>query len=153
MSGVWYFVHFLSFTLWLGGGLAAMVAGIAMKRMDRSAWGVVVDVQAAIYRVLIGPGAVLVVLSGIVMTMQMYSAMSGGQAGPWLGTMQGAGILGALVMLLGAMPASAKLARLEPVGAHAAAFDALRVRLAITSSIGGTLGLIALLAAAFYRRV
>jgi hypothetical protein len=151
MSGVWHFVHYLAFTAWIGGALAAMVAGIAMKQMDRSAWGAVADVQAAIYRGLVGPGAIVVVLTGVIMTFQMYSGLAGGQAGPWLGTMQGAGVLGALVTLLGAMPASARLSRLEPMGAHAAAFDALRQRLAITGSIGGTLGLLALLAGALYR--
>jgi len=153
MNGVWHFVHYLAFTAWLGGALSAMVAGITMRRIDRMLWGAVVDAQAAIYRVLIGPGAIVTLLSGIVITMQMYSGLSGGQAGSWLGMMQGAGFVGALVTLLGAMPAAFKLSRLEPLGAQAAAFDALRSRLAITGSIGGSLGLIALLAGAFYRRV
>jgi hypothetical protein len=152
MNGVWHFVHYLAFTAWLGGGLSAMIAGVAMKRIDRSLWGAVVDAQATIYRTLIGPGAIVVVLSGILLTFRMYSTMSGGQAGSWLGTMQGAGIIGALVTLLGAMPAAAKLSRLEPLGPQAAAFDLLRKRLAITGSIGGTLGFIALLAGAFYQR-
>jgi hypothetical protein len=152
VNGVWHFVHYLAFTAWLGGALSAMVAGLTMKRIDRSLWGAVVDVQAVVYRALIGPGAIVVVLSGILMTFRMYNSMSGGQAGSWLGTMQGAGIVGALVTLLGAMPAAAKLSRLEPLGPQAAAFDALRTRLAITGSIGGTLGLIALLAGAFYQR-
>lgn len=153
MNGVWHFVHSLAFTAWLGGALSAMAVGLTMKQIDRSLWGAVVDAQAAIYRVLIGPGAIVVVLSGIVMTMRIYGGMSGGPAGSWLGTMQGAGIVGALVTLLGAMPAATKLSRLEPLGPQAAAFDALRKRLAITGSIGGTLGLIALLAGSFYQRV
>lgn len=153
MNGIWYFIHFLAFTAWIGGALAAMTVGITMKRIDRSLWGAVVDGQAAIYRTMIGPGAIAVVLSGIVMTLRLYNGMSGNQAGSWLGTMQGAGVVGALVTLLGAMPAALKLSRLEPLGSHAAAFDALRKRLAITGSIGGTLGLIALLAGALYHRV
>jgi hypothetical protein len=152
MNGVWHFVHYLTFVMWLGGALAAMVTGISMKRIDRSLWGAVVDAQAAIYQVLIGPGAIGVVLSGIVMTFRNYGSLSGGQAGAWLGTMQGAGVIGALVTLLGAMPAASKLARLEPIGSQQASFDAQRKRLAITGSIGGTLGIIALLAGAFYLR-
>ncbi len=81
----------------------------------------------------------------------MYGKMSGGGASRGSGTMQGAGILGALVTLLGAMPAAAKLSRLEPIGTQEVAFTAQRKRLAIAASIGGTLGLIALLAGAFYR--
>lgn len=152
MNGFWHFVHYLAFTAWLGGALSAMVAGLTMNRIDRSLWGAVVDAQSAIYRVLIGPGAVVVVLSGIVLTLRMYGSMSGGQAGSWLGTMQGVGIIGPLVTLLGAMPAATKLSRLEPLGPQAAAFDALRKRLAVTGSVGGTLGLIALLAGSFYQR-
>ena len=152
MNGIWHFIHYLAFTTWIGGALSAMVVGIAMKRIDRSLWGAVVDGQAAIYRVLVGPGAIITALSGIVLTFQMYNGLSGGQAGSWLGTMQGAGIVGALVTLLGAMPAAFKLSRLEPLGPHAAAFDALRKRLAITGSIGGMLGLLALVAGALYRR-
>ena len=153
MNGIWHLVHYLAFTAWIGGALAAMAVGLTMKRIDRSLWGAVVDGQAAIYRALIGPGAIVVVLSGIVMTLSIYNGMSGNQADRWLGTMQGAGIVGALVTLLGAMPAALKLSRLEPLGAHAAAFDALRKRLAVMGSIGGTLGLIALVAGAFYHRV
>ena len=153
MNGIWYFIHYLAFTAWLGGALAAMAVGITMKRIDRSLWGAVVDGQAAIYRTMIGPGATVVVLSGLILTLRMYNAMAGGGAGSWLGTMQGAGIVGALVTLLGAMPAALKLSRLEPLGPHAAAFDSLRKRLAITGSIGGMLGLIALLASALYHRV
>lgn len=153
MNGIWHFIHYLSFTMWIGGGLSVMVSGIAMKRIDRSLWGAVVDGQAAIYRTLIGPGAIVVVLSGILMTLRLYNGMAGNQADQWLGVMQGAGIVGALVTLLGAMPAAFKLSRLEPLGSQAAAFDSLRQRLAITGSIGGALGLIALVAGAFYRPI
>ena len=150
MNGFWYFIHYLSFTLWICGALAVMVAGLAMKRLDRSLWGGVVEAQGAIYRVLIGPGALFAVATGLVMTLRVYNAMSLA-VGAWLGLMQGAGVIGALVTLLGSLPASARLSRLEPLGESAATFDALRRRLAITSTIGGTLALLALLAGALYR--
>ena len=44
-----------------------------------------------------------------------------------------------------------RMARLEPTGATAGAFDQARRRLAIAGSIGGVLALVALLAGAFYR--
>jgi len=152
MNGFWLFVHYITFTMWLGGALSAMVIGISMKGIDRGLWGAVVDSQAALYRMLIGPGAIGVILSGILLTFRMYGAMAGGGASAWIGTMQGAGIVGALVTLLGAMPAAAKLSRLEPIGAQEAAFSAQRKRLAIAGSIGGTFGIIALIASAFYLR-
>lgn len=153
MRHIWLFLHFLGFIMWLGGGFALMVTAVAMRKVDRALWGAVVDGQAAVYRMIVGPGAILVVVTGIIMTLAMYSGMSGSGAGPWLGTMQGAGIVGALVMLLWAMPTAARLTKLEPVGADAPHFDRFRKRLAIASSVGGTLGIIALLAAAFYTPV
>lgn len=152
MNGFWRFVHFLSFVLWIGGGLSVMVASVAMRKMDRSVWGGVVDAQAKIYRVLIGPGAVLTVVSGLILTMEMYNSLSM-KVGAWLGMMQGAGIVAALAILLGSLPAVAKLSRLEPIGPDAPHFDRLRRRLAITSTISGTLALVALVAGAFYRAV
>lgn len=152
-NGLWHFVHYLTFTMWLGGAVSAMVIGISMKKMDRGLWGAAVDGQAALYRMLIGPGAMGVILSGILLTFKMYGKMSGGGASSWMGTMQGAGVLGALVTLLFAMPAAAKLTRLEPIGGQEAAFDAQQKRLATAGSIGGTLGLIALLASALFQRV
>lgn len=150
MTGVWRFVHYLSFITWIGGSLAVMVAGMSMRRLDRTLWGGVAEAQGAIHSAMVGPGAIVAVVSGLLLTFRMYGSLSG-QVGPWLGTMQGVGLLGALVTLLGAMPAAARLSRLEPTGDTAAAFDRARRRLAITSSIGGTLALIALLAGAFYR--
>ena len=150
MGGFWRFVHFLSLAMWIGGALSAMVAGLAMQRLDRRLWGGVADAQAGIYRMLVGPGAMVNVASGLLLTVRMYGAMSG-QVGTWLGAMQGLGLLAALVTLLGAMPAASRLTRLEPVGETAAAFDATRRRLALTGSIGGTLALLALLAGALYR--
>lgn len=150
MSAAWRVLHFVAFIAWLGGGLAVMVAGIAMNKMDRSLWGAVVDVQAALYRSLLGPGAIITVMSGLFLTFGMYGSLSG-QVGAWLGMMQGMGLLGALVTLLGAMPAAQRLTRLEPVGPTAAAFDAARKRLAITGAIAGVAGTMAMVAGALYR--
>lgn len=150
MSNAWRLIHYFAFVAWLGGGLGVMMAGITMKRLDRSLWGAVADVQAALYRILVGPGSILTVASGVVLTLRMYGALSG-QSRPWLGMMQGMGLLGALITLLGAMPAAAKLARLEPLGESAGAFDAARTRLRVAGMIGGLCSFLALIAGALYR--
>lgn len=150
MTPLWRFVHYLAFTAWIGGALAAMIAGLALRRLDRSLWVGVAEAQAAIYRSMIGPGAIVTVFTGLMLTFKMYGSMSV-QVGPWLGTMQGVGLIAALVTLLGAMPAATRMARLEPTGNTAGAFDQARRRLAIAGSIGGTLALLALLAGALYR--
>ena len=148
----WLFLHLLGFTLWLGGGFASMVAGIAATREDRQGLGAVVRSQAALQRVLIAPGALLTVLSGLILTFSV-TGRTGDLVGFsfWLVVMQGTGIIGALVSLLVGLPTATRLARLDPTGANAAFYDELRQRQRVVASIAGLLALIALLAGAMYR--
>ena len=112
MIKAWLFLHILGFTLWIGGAIASMVAGVSAKREGREGLGVVARAQAAIQKVLIGPGALLTVLSGLMLTFRIT-----GQTGDlvgfnlWLVLMQAAGIIGALVALLISLPTASKLAR------------------------------------------
>jgi len=146
---LWVFLHIIGFTLWIGAGLASMVAGIVSKGEDRSRLGAVVRAQAAIQRVLVAPGALLAVLSGLLLTFAKTS-LSGGEAGfsIWLVLMQGAGLVGALIVLLVGLPTSSKLARIDPQGPNAGYFDELRQRQRITSSIAGVFALAALVGGA-----
>ncbi|HET8833502.1 MAG TPA: hypothetical protein VFN08_02145 [Gemmatimonadales bacterium] len=152
MIRLWLFLHLLGFTMWLGGGLAVMVAGVASTREDRAALGAVVRAQAAVYKAIIGPGALLAVLSGLILTFSV-SARIGELVGfsIWLLIMQAAGVLGALIVLLIGLPTAAKLSRLDPVGPGAAYFDELRQRQRVVGSVAGTLALLALVAGALVR--
>ena len=149
MSRLWLFLHLLGFTLWLGGAIAAMVMGIAAKREDRHGLGAVVRAQASLMKVAIAPGALLTVLSGLVLTFQV-TASAGELVGfnLWLVIMQGAGLVAALLTLLIALPTTAKLSRIDPAGERAQYFDELRQRQRMVGSISGTLGLVALFAGA-----
>jgi hypothetical protein len=152
MIQFWLFLHLLGFTMWLGGGLASMAAGIAAKREDRAGLGAVARAQAAVHKVIIAPGALLVVLSGLILTFSV-SGRTGELVGfnVWLVVMQGAGLVGALIVLLIGLPTAAKLARLDPMGPGAAFFDELRQRQRIVASVSGVLALAALVAGAFVR--
>lgn len=152
MIRLWLFLHLLGFTMWLGGGLAVMVAGLASKREERTGLGAVVRAQAAVYKAIIGPGALLAVLSGLMLTFSV-SARIGELVGfsVWLLIMQGAGVLGALIVLLIGLPTAAKLSRLDPMGAGGAYFDELRQRQRVVGSVSGTLALLALVAGALVR--
>jgi hypothetical protein len=152
MIRFWLFAHLLGFTMWLGGGLASMVTGVAAKREDRPSLGAVVRAQAAVQKMIIAPGALLTVASGLILTFSV-SARMGELVGFSLAlvVMQGAGLLGALVSLTVALPTAAKLGRLDPLGPGAAYFDELRQRQRIVSSISGTLALVALVAGALVR--
>jgi hypothetical protein len=146
---LWLFLHIIGFTLWIGGGLAAMVAGIVSKGEDRARLGAVVRVQAAMHRILVAPGALLAVLSGLMLTFAVTS-LHGGAAGfsIWLVLMQGAGIVGALIVLMVGLPTASKLARIDPEGPNAAYFDELRTRQRVSGSMAGILALAALVGGA-----
>ena len=147
MIRFWLFLHLLGFTLWLGGAIAAMIMGIAAKREDRHGVGAVVRAQALLMRRAIAPGALLAVLSGLIMTFQLGGGDLPGFS-IWLVIMQGAGLLAALLTLLISLPTATKLSRLDPQGETAGYFDELRQRQRIVGSISGTFGLVALFAGA-----
>jgi hypothetical protein len=142
----WLFLHLLGFTLWLGGAIAAMIMGIAAKREDRHGVGAVVRAQASLMKTAIAPGALLAVLSGLILTFQLSSDLPGFNI--WLVTMQAAGLVAALLTLLISLPTAAKLSRLDPLGEGAGYFDELRQRQRIVGSISGSFGLVALFAGA-----
>jgi len=152
MIRLWLFLHLLGFTMWLGGGLATMVAGIAGKREDRTGLGAIARAQAAVHRALVAPGALLAVLSGLILTFSV-SGTTGELVGfnLWLLVMQGTGAVGALLVLLIGLPTAAKLSRLDPSGPGAAYFDELRQRQRVVGSVSGTLALVALVAGAMVR--
>jgi hypothetical protein len=146
---LWVFLHIIGFTLWIGGALASMVAGIVSKGEERARLGAVVRAQAAMQKMLVAPGALIAVLSGFMLTFAR-TGVSGGQVGFsfWLVLMQGTGLVGALVVLLVGLPTSAKLARIDPQGPNAAYFDELRRRQRVTSSIAGVFAVAALVGGA-----
>ena len=147
MIRAWLFLHLLGFTMWLGGAIASMIVGIAAKQEERPGLGAVVRAQSKLTKVAIAPGALLTVLSGLILTLRL----SGGDLAGfniWLVIMQGAGLIAALITLLIALPTAARLGRLDPTGEAASYFDELRQRQRIVASISGVFGLVALLAGA-----
>jgi hypothetical protein len=148
---LWLFLHLLGFTMWLGGAIAAMIMAIAARREDRHGLGAIVRGQASLMKVAIAPGALLTVLSGLILTFS--SAATGELPGFsfWLTIMQAAGLIAALLTLLISLPTATKLSRIDPAGEGAGYFDELRQRQRVVASISGTLGLIALLGGAMMR--
>jgi len=148
MVRLWLFLHLLGFTMWLGGSIGAMFAGIAAKVETRQGLGAVVRAQASVQRLIIGPGALITVLSGLMLTLNVSSRFGEGEGvGPWLMVMQVTGLAAGLLTLFVIIPTGARLARLDPE-THATAFDQLRKRMRLMATISGILGLTALLAGA-----
>jgi uncharacterized membrane protein len=140
---LWFLAHIGGFTLWLGGGLAAMVVGIRGRSEDRPTQAVVVRMLGVIHRALLLPGIVLTVLSGGYLSIPAAAA---GMPSSWLMVMQLAGVLAAILVLFVSLPTLGRLGRISPTGETAPLFDALRKKQAMAGMIAGTLGIIALFA-------
>jgi hypothetical protein len=138
-------IHMLGFTLWLGGGIATMVAGVTAKGFAPAERLKAYKLIGAIQRLLVGPGALGVVLSGIMLSAAYMR--SGAMPGS-LNAMMGAGLLGAVAAVAISVPTAARLARLEvdARGELPAAFQGLRKRQIIAATVAGSLGLVALFA-------
>ena len=150
LRGFWLFVHVLGIALWLGGGLATMIVGVAVKRFSPESRIATYRLTSAVQRVLIGPGAIGVVLSGVVLSMRFLKE---GTVPGWLMLMMTAGILAALIALGVTVPTAARLGRLDldPHGDLPKSFPRLRRRLVVAASVTGGLVLIALAAGTILR--
>jgi hypothetical protein len=152
MRGLLLFLHMLGFTWWLGGGMAAMVAGVAAKHFAPDERLAVYRGLSALARIIVAPGAFLVLATGIM--LMLSSTGEGADAPPaWLGIMMGAGLIGALIVLIVVVPTATKLGRLtpDPRGDLPEAFAGLRKRQAIFGTMAGTLGMLALVAGTVLR--
>ena len=152
MRGFWLLVHYLGFTLWLGGGIATMVAGVTAKRFAPAERLKAYKLTGAVHALLVAPGAAAVVFSGVILLLG-GPFMHSGQMPAWLNVMMGAGILGGIVAVALSLPAASRLGRLEvdARGELPPAFAALRKRQVLSATIAGSLGLAALFAATLGR--
>lgn len=153
MSNLWLFLHLAGIVLWLGGGVAAMVVTVANRATPRDQLATVARSTGAVYRSAVAPGAALVVISGVVLTLRLMSdlgAGGGGTISPWVLMMQATGLLAAALVLVLQFPKAMRFARLDPVG-QAAAFDAERTRLRVLGAVIGLLAAFALFAGAMAR--
>ncbi|HTR20292.1 MAG TPA: hypothetical protein VMH88_05490 [Gemmatimonadales bacterium] len=148
MHGLWLFLHNMGYIVWIGGGLATMLAGIAAKRFSPAERLAVYRVTSFIQRALVGTGAIVTLVTGFILAMPYMETMPS-----WMGAMMGLGTLGALIAVTLSVPTAAKLGRLEldPRGEIPEVFFRLRKRQAWAATVAGSLGLLALGAATFYR--
>ncbi|MDP9143857.1 MAG: hypothetical protein M3N43_04030 [Actinomycetota bacterium] len=151
MTATWLALHLVGFTAWLGGLLAVLALRQAAGREDPAQGGVVARAAGSVYRILVGPGAMVTVVSGLILTLRLYGEATGdGLSGPLM-VMQGLGLLAAMIALIVSVPTASRLARLEPVGPAAALCAELATRLRLADLITLGLGLAALVAGAMGR--
>jgi len=151
MHGFWLFVHNLGYTVWIGGGLATMLAGIASKRMAPAERLAVYKTTSFVQRALVGTGAIVTIVSGLFLAMPYMKNPEMMWRG--MNAMMGFGILGAILAVTLSVPTAAKLGRLDldPRGELPEVFFSLRKQQAWFATIAGSLGLLALVAATFFR--
>lgn len=150
MRGFWLFLHVMGFVAWLGAGLAVMLSGITAKHFPPDQRLAVYRVMSVVSRNLIGPGAVLVVVSGFVLSVPYFR---GSTVPGWLMAMQGLGLLGAIVAIAIVTPTAARLGRLDldPRGELPESFAGLRRRQAIFATIAGIFALLSVLSGTVFR--
>ena len=150
MRGFWLFVHFLGFSVWIGAGLAAMLAGIVAKNFAPAQRLAVYRAISFFVRSLIGPGAILVVVSGFILSAPYFSNAT---VPTWLLAMQSLGFIGAVIAVAIVTPTAARLGRLDvdARGELPEAFVGLRRRQAIFATLSGVLALLSLATGTFLR--
>ncbi|MFQ5705102.1 MAG: hypothetical protein ACE5HT_13920 [Gemmatimonadales bacterium] len=147
------FIHFLGMSLWIGGGMAAMIMAVTSR-------GESVEIRAGVFRLLarvqssaIGLGALLTLGSGILLTMRLMGTQGADavMAAPRIWVMQSAGLIAGLLILLVSVPTAIKMRMLATPtqnGELLPEFERYRKRQAVVSSVAGVLALIALFAGA-----
>jgi uncharacterized membrane protein YidH (DUF202 family) len=140
----------MGFVAWLGGGLAVMLSGITAKYFPPDQRLAVYRIMSVVSRNLIGPGAVLVVVSGLVLSVPYFQRAT---VPGWLVAMQALGLLGAIVAIGIVMPTAARLGRLEldPRGELPESFAGLRKRQAIFATVAGVFALLAIIAGTLFK--
>jgi hypothetical protein len=150
VKGFWLFLHVMGFVAWLGGGLAVMLSGITAKHFPPEQRLAVYRIMSVVTRNLIGTGAVLVVVSGFLLSVPYFQSAT---VPGWLVAMQGLGLLGAIVAIFVVTPTAARLGRLEldPGGELPESFAGLRRRQAIFATVAGAFALLALISGTIFR--
>ena len=145
---LWHLAHIAGFTMWLGGGLGAMMVGLQGKREDPSAQPLVVRMLSRIHRFIMLPGIILAVGSG-----GYLSAPAARATAPtaWLMLMQVGGVIAAILVLFVSIPTLNRLLHLSPVGDFATVYKALRQRQATAGMIAGGLGVLSLVGGVMHK--
>ena len=142
------FLHLLGMGMWIGGMVSAMVIVSRARAQTGLARSVSFDVAGRLYSLVIGPGALVTVVTGLVLTMSLAQRM-GGQvmALPRIWVMQASGLIAGLLVLFVALPTATRLARLtasEADGDLPAAFGPMQRRMSIVVHVVALLFLVAL---------
>lgn len=143
------FAHFFGMCLWLGGMVAAMVIAVAARSESVSSRVSLFHVLGRVYSFVIGPGAVVTLLTGVGLMMSTAQPTAGetGSFGTWV--MEATGLLAGALVLFAGLPTATKLARVADLADENGPppiFDRLRKRLA---AVAHTVAVLAVLSMYF----
>ena len=129
------FLHFLGLSLWIGGMVSAMVLSSNAKAETGRVRDAALQWMGRIYSLVVGPGAVLTVVTGLALTMSLAQRMgSEVMARPGIWIMQAAGLLAGVLVLFVGLPSATGLARMAAAAGDADlphSFGRIQRRLAV----------------------
>lgn len=145
------FVHYLGLAMWIGGWLVVSLVGRKAQGESPPARAKLLGMLAGAFTVVIGPGAILTLGSGVLWSMAIVGVgdVERRVAPAGLGVMTAAGVVGGLLIAFVALPTAARLrAMAVPTvdGQLLPAFERQRKRLMVVSSVAGVLALVSLAA-------
>ena len=124
-----------------------MVLAVAARSETGLARAILHRVLGKLYAFVIGPGAMLTVLTGIPLTMSLTQDAGGRALGLGTLVMQGAGLLAGVLILFAGLPTATKLARLSvklEEGGSSPAFERTRKRLVVVGHVAAVLVVLSL---------
>jgi putative copper export protein len=151
MHALVLFIHWLSFSIWLGAQMTFMVFGPAAKRMSLESWANTWITLARVQRALVAPCAAAATVTGVILTMALAQARTD-IGTTWLMVMQGFGLAAGILALAIVTPLANRMAVLASrsldKGEQDPVAERVRRRLALTGTISGVFILVALFFAA-----
>jgi hypothetical protein len=144
------FVHILGTAMWIGGTLAGLVVTSTAQEEAAAVKAGAFRIVARLHTMVIGFGALLVLGSGVILTMALDTEGLGDlMRDPKLWVMIVTGIVAGLIVLFVGLPTASRLGALSVAsekGTLPPAFEVYRKRLAVLTLISGTLAVLSLLA-------
>ncbi len=144
------FVHILGTAMWIGGFLSGMLVASTARDESAAVKAGAFRMVARLHTMVIGFGALVVLGSGVILTMALDTEGLGDlMRDPKLWVMIVTGIIAGLMVLFVGLPTASRLGALSIVSAKGTlppAFDVYRKRLAVVSGMSGTLAILSLLA-------
>ena len=141
------FVHFFAMCLWLGAMVATMVMAIVAQSESVSSRLSLFRVLGKVYSSVIGPSAIVTVLTGVALTMSMTQQTGADTASMGTWVMELTGLLAGIVVLFAGLPTATRLGRLADMADASGpppALERMRKRLAVIAYVVAALFVLSL---------